>query len=200
MPEWFSEEDFRNDFSRVAIKEIERIDDLVGRLRGLAMPSQQSLVPVDLRIPLEETLTLLRGQLEQARISLDLEFDEDLPTIVGNFAQLKQLFLNLLVNAVEATEPAGRLSIRIRNHSTRDSRSVTVEVIDSGPGIPDDLLSKVFEPFVTTKPQGSGLGLSICRGITDVHRATIRARNNSDRKSTRLNSSHIQKSRMPSSA
>jgi PAS domain S-box-containing protein len=179
LPERFSEDDFRNDFSRIAIKEIERIDDLVARLRGLAMPSEQSLVPLDLRTPLEETLTLLRGQLEQARISLDVEFDEHLPPIVGNFAQLKQLFLNLLVNAVEATEPGGSLSIRVRNHSTRDGRSVTVEVIDSGPGIPEDLLSKVFEPFVTTKPQGSGLGLSICRGITDVHRATIRARNNS---------------------
>ncbi len=179
LPERFSEEDFRNDFSRVAIREIERIDDLVARLRGLAVPSQQSLVPLDLRVPMEETLALLRGQLEQARISLDLEIDEHLAPIVGNFAQLKQLFLNLLVNAVEATEPGGSLSIRVRNHSTRDGRSVTVEVIDSGPGIPEDLLSKVFEPFVTTKPQGSGLGLSICRGITDVHRATIRARNNS---------------------
>jgi len=179
LPERFSEDDFRNDFSRVAIKEIDRIDDLVARLRGLEVPSQQSLAPLDLRVPMEETLALLRGQLEQARISLELEIDEPLPPIVGNFAQLKQLFLNLLVNAVEATEPGGSLSIRILNHSTRDGRSVSVEVRDSGSGIPEDLLSKVFEPFVTTKPQGSGLGLSICRGITDAHRATIRARNNS---------------------
>jgi PAS domain S-box-containing protein len=179
LPERFSEDDFRNDFSRVAIKEIERIDDLVARLRGFAMPSQQSLVPVDLRAPLEETLTLLRGQLEQAQVSLDLEIDDHLPPIAGHFGQLKQLFLNLLINALEATEPGGRLSIRVCNHSTREGCSVTVEVRDTGSGIPDDLLSKIFEPFVTTKPQGSGLGLSICRGITDAHRATIRARNNS---------------------
>jgi len=143
------------------------------------MPSQQSLVPLNLSAPLEETLTLLRGQLEQARISLDLESDDHLPLIAGNFAQLKQLFLNLLVNAVEAMEPGGSLSIRVCNHSTREGRSVAVEVRDSGSGIPEDLLSRIFEPFVTTKPQGSGLGLSICRGITDAHRATIRVRNNS---------------------
>jgi signal transduction histidine kinase len=179
LPERFSEDDFRNDFSRVAIKEIERIDDLVARLRGFAMPSQQSLVPLDLRAPLEETLTLLRGQLEQARVSLDLEIDDHLPFIAGHFGQLKQLFLNLLINAVDATEPGGRLSIRVCNHSTREGRSVSVEIRDTGSGIPDDLLGKIFEPFVTTKPKGSGLGLSICRGITDAHRATIRARNNS---------------------
>jgi PAS domain S-box-containing protein len=179
LPERFSEDDFRNDFSRIAIKEIERIDDLVARLRGFAMPSQQSLVPLDLRAPLEETLTLLRGQLEQARVSLDLEIDDHLPFIAGHFGQLKQLFLNLLINAVDATEPGGRLSIRVCNHSTREGRSVSVEIRDTGSGIPDDLLGKIFEPFVTTKPKGSGLGLSICRGITDAHRATIRARNNS---------------------
>lgn len=179
LPERFSEDDFRNDFSRVAIKEIERIDDLVARLRGFAMPSQQSLVPLDLRAPLEETLTLLRGQLEEARVSLDLEIEDHLLPIAGNFGQLKQLFLNLLINALQATEPGGRLSIRVCNHSTREGRSVTLEIRDTGPGIPEDLLSKIFEPFFTTKPQGSGLGLSICRGITDAHRATIRARNNS---------------------
>ena len=179
MPERFSEDEFRNDFSRVAIKEIERIDVLVARLRGLAMPSDQSLAPLDLRTPLEETLALLRGQLEQARISLNLEFAEDLPLVAGDFAQLKQLFLNLLVNAVEAMDVGGSLSIRVRSHSMPERRTVTVDVIDSGVGIPEHLLSRVFEPFVTTKPHGSGLGLSICRGITDAHRATIRARNNS---------------------
>jgi len=92
---------------------------------------------------------------------------------------MKQLFLNLLVNALEATATGGSLAIRVRSHSTRTGDLVVVEVADSGSGIRDDLLTKIFEPFVTTKPHDSGLGLSICRGIADAHRATIRARNNS---------------------
>jgi two-component system NtrC family sensor kinase len=179
LPERFEEHDFRNEFSRVAIKEIERIDDLVARLRGLAISSQQTLTPLDLRTPIEETLALLRGQLEQARISLKVEFEEHLPLVAGSFAQLKQLFLNLLVNAVEATEPGGNLSIRVQSHPRPEGRTVAVDVVDSGSGIPEHLLGRVFVPFVTTKPQGTGLGLSICRGITDVHRATIQAQNNS---------------------
>jgi PAS domain S-box-containing protein len=179
LPERFSDEEFRDDFSRVALREIERIDDLVARLRGLVMPSKQSPTSLDVRTPLKETVALLRGQLEQARISLQLELDEDPPHIAGNFVQLKQLFLNLLVNALEATATGGRLAIRVRNHSTRAGDLVVVEIADSGSGISDDLLTKIFEPFVTTKQHGSGLGLSICRGIADAHRATIRARNNS---------------------
>jgi PAS domain S-box-containing protein len=178
LPERFSEDDFRNDFSRVAIREIARIDDLVARLRGLAVSPQHSLVPLDLKTPLEETLALLRGQLEQRQISLGLEFEDALPPVAASFAQLKQLFLNLLVNAVEASQPGAQISIRVRSQLTSDGRGVIVEISDSGPGIPDDLLSRIFEPFVTTKPQGSGLGLSICRGIADAHRAKISAFNN----------------------
>ena len=179
LPERFSEEDFRNDFSKVAIREIERIDDLVARLRGLAMPPQQSFMPLDLKTPLEETLALLRGQLEQRRISLSLDIDEDLPLVAGNSSQLKQLFLNLCVNAIEASEQHGKLYIRVqsRRHTLR-GRTVAVEITDAGPGIPEDLLSSIFEPFVTTKPQGSGLGLSICRGIAHAHQAAIHAQNN----------------------
>jgi len=179
LPERFSDEEFRNDFSRVALREIERIDDLVARLRGLAMPSQQPPASLDVRAPLKETIGLLRGQLEQAQILVHLELDEDPPHIAGTFVQLKQLFLNLLVNAIEATPAGGFLNIRVRSHSTRAGDFVVVEVADAGSGVPDDLLSKIFEPFVTTKRNGSGLGLAICRGIADAHRATIQARNNS---------------------
>ncbi len=179
LPERFTEDDFRNDFSKVAIREIERIDDLVARLRGLAVPPQHSLMPVDLRAALDETLALLRGQLEQRQITLRLDADRQLPAVVGSFAQLKQLFLNLIVNAIEASSQGSDLSITLRTRLTTDGPRVIAEIIDAGPGIPEDLLGRIFEPFVTTKPHGSGLGLSICRGIADAHRAKITAHNNS---------------------
>lgn len=178
LPERFSEEDFRHDFAKVVIREIERIDDLVARLRGLATAPVQKRRPLELRAPLEETLALLRGQLEQARIDVKTIYDNDLPLVSGDPAQLTQLFLNLLVNALEAMEPGGRLTVRIVNRSVPGGETVLVEIQDSGTGIPEALLGKIFDPFVTTKPRGSGLGLSICRGIADAHGAMIRAQNN----------------------
>ena len=178
LPERFTEEDFRNDFLKVVIQEIDRIDDLVDRLRGLATRPGQPLTMLDLRGPVEETLALLRGQLEQAQIRVTCELNGARPLIAGDPAQLKQLFLNLVMNALEAMDPGGELSIRATNREDSEAHTILVEITDSGSGIPEPLLSHIFEPFVTTKSRGSGLGLSICRGIADAHHATIRAFNN----------------------
>ncbi len=178
LPERFSEDDFRNDFAKVVITEIERIDHLVARLRGLATASSHTEIALDIRAPIEETLALLRGQLEQARITVELDVYREPPIIAGDLAQLKQLFLNLLMNAVEAMEPGGHITIRVGLRGTSRDQAVHVDVIDTGSGIPESVLSRIFDPFVTTKPKGSGLGLSICRGIVDAHKGRIRAYNN----------------------
>jgi PAS domain S-box-containing protein len=175
LPERFTDEDFRKDFSAIALKEIERIDQLVARLRGLAVPSHQSFRSVDVIEPLEETLALLRGQFLQKRIRITRAYGASNTRISGDTDQLKQLFLNLLINAVEAMEHDGEVVIRLTDRATHDGNSLLVEVTDCGTGIPEQLVGKIFEPFVTTKPRGSGLGLAICRGITDAHKGTIRA-------------------------
>ncbi len=177
LPERFTEEDFREEFSMIVLKEIERIDQLVARLRGLAVPSHASFRSVDIIEPLEETLALLRGQFLQKRINLMRAYAASNTRISGDSDQLKQLFLNILINAVEAMEHDGQLTIRLADRATHDGQSVLIEVSDSGPGIPENIIGKIFEPFVTTKPKGSGLGLAICRGITDAHKGTIRATN-----------------------
>jgi PAS domain S-box-containing protein len=176
LPERFSDEDFHGDFSRVVVREIERIDDLVARLRGLT-PTTQHLVPLDVLGPIRETLLLLRGQFEQAHIAVTTSFQDSLPLIAADANQLKQLFLNICVNAVEAMEAGGQLTIRATNQRTLGTQTVSIEFEDTGSGIPATLLPKIFDPFVTTKERGSGLGLSICRGIADAHRATIYAAN-----------------------
>jgi len=176
LPMKFADKDFRENFSRVAVREIERIDGLVERLRVLAAPSKP-LHPLDLREPIEETLELLRGQLEERRISVARLYDEVVPAVLGDHAQLKQLFLNLFLNAIEAIEPGGALTIRLNTHGEADTSTLLVEVVDTGCGIPEALLDKVFDPFFSTKSRGTGLGLAICRGIADAHRATVRAEN-----------------------
>jgi signal transduction histidine kinase len=179
LPERFTDEDFREDFSKIVIREIDRIDDLVDRLRGLATPHVQHLARLDVRVPIEETLALLRGQLEQAGIGVSLSGDISLPSIAGDMSQLKQLFLNLFINSLEAMDSGGRLAVRLIHSTSGGGQRVIVEIEDSGMGIPENLLATIFHPFITTKPRGSGLGLSISRGIADAHRATIQARNNS---------------------
>ncbi len=177
LPRSFGEEDFRENFSRVAVREIDRINDLVERLRVLSAPSKP-LHPLDVREPIEETLELLRPQLADRRTAVTRGYDERLPAILGDPAQVKQLFLNLFLNSLEAMEPGGTLAIRLMGRE--GDATLLVEVEDTGCGITEGLSEKIFDPFFSTKPQGTGLGLAICRGIADVHRATIRAENKRD--------------------
>jgi signal transduction histidine kinase len=117
LPERFLETDFREDFAKVVVTEIDRIDDLVGRLRGLAIPSPQpGGGAIDIREPISDTLALLRAQMEQAHISVTRDFQDETPFIVADMPQLKQLFLNLFINAIEAMGRAigGQAIVRIR--------------------------------------------------------------------------------------
>jgi PAS domain S-box-containing protein len=180
LPERFTDSDFREDFSKVVVREIARIDDLVGRLRGIAAPTQVLAGAVDVREPISETLTLLRAQLEQSRTAVRCEFHDPMPFVSVDEAQLKQLFLNLCLNAVEAMGNGGGLSINVFRKRTHGGHWIVVEVSDTGPGIPEAVKSSIFDPFFSTKPRGSGLGLAICRGITDAHAGLIRAENHLD--------------------
>src|SRR3990172_5775541 len=170
LPERFSDTDFRDDFSKVVKTEIDRIDGLVGRLRGLAAPGLGTGTATDIREPISETLSLLRGQLEQMQITVQRNRSEESPLVSVDSAQLKQLFLNLFLNAIEAMGSGGTLTVRVRRRGTHNGSWVSAQVVDVGPGIPDSIKSNIFDPFFTTKPRGSGLGLAICRGITDAHR------------------------------
>lgn len=177
LPERFADVDFRDDFSKVVVREIDRIDNLVARLRGIASAPQHQTGLVDLRQPIADTLKLLRGQLEQSRTTVRQLVEDDAPFVAIEDAQLKQLFLNIFQNALEAMGIGGELTIRVARSQSPGSAIILVEVSDTGPGMPESVKTHVFDPFFTTKPTGSGLGLAICRSIVDAHRGTIRAEN-----------------------
>ena len=178
LPERFSDIDFREDFSKVVVREIDRIDNLVARLRGIASAPQQQTGAVDLRQPISDTLKLLRGQLEQSRTLVRFAANDDPFFVSIDEAQLKQLFLNLFQNALEAMGSGGELNIRVSRAQISGTSTIVLEVSDTGPGMPDSVKAHIFEPFFTTKPTGSGLGLAICRSIVDAHRGSIRAEDN----------------------
>ncbi len=184
LPERADDQEFKSTFAKVAAKEVHRIEELLGRLRALAVPAVTTLHPLELGGPIADTLDLLRGEADRRHVRVLSEIEADLPPILGETDQLKQLFLNLLLNALEAMAGSGTLSVTVRADRPRrrpgrprpDGEGgglVTVRVTDTGPGIPREDLQRVFEPFFTTKSHGTGLGLAICRGIADAHRARL---------------------------
>ncbi len=178
LPSRFDDANFRESFSRVAGREITRIDELLERFRTLASASRQSMEPVDITVPIRNTLELLQPQLDGRGISLRRVGDTSPRPVLGNASQLEQLFLNLCLNALEAMDPHGELTVRVADLSDGGGSTLLVEVSDTGAGIPEELLGRIFDPFVTTKTKGTGLGLAICRAIADAHRAILRVRNN----------------------
>jgi PAS domain S-box-containing protein len=174
LPERADDQEFRSTFAKVAVKEIHRIEQLIGRLRALAVPSAFALRPIDLKVPLGETIDLLRGEADRRRVRFLVEIERDLPPVLAEPDQLKQLFLNLFLNGLEAMTAGGTLTVTVRADRERADRGlVTVRVTDTGPGIPREDLGRVFEPFFTTKSKGTGLGLAISRSIADAHRAAL---------------------------
>jgi two-component system nitrogen regulation sensor histidine kinase GlnL len=168
-------QDEQRQFAAIATHEIDRIDALLERLIEMRDFPRASFAPVDLAEVLADTLRLLRATLAQDSIAVVQELETGC-WVQGDREQLKQLCLNLLVNAREVVSDGGE--IRVRCWVRKGTRpSVVLETADTGPGIPEAVQETLFEPFVTTKPRGTGLGLALCRAIADVHRASIRAEN-----------------------
>src|SRR5690606_548746 len=133
-------------------------------------------VPVDLNAVISDVLALLEHQLELGRIKVRRDLDRGAAGIVGTEHKLQQVFLNLFLNARDAMPKGGWLSIASRIEGDR----LTVEISDTGSGIPSEHLSRIYDPFFTTKSlgHGTGLGLSITYGIVREHDGTIHVERN----------------------
>lgn len=156
-----------------------RAGEVVARLRALARRSAPEHVPVDLASVATEAAALLERELADHRVELTLALQPALPAVTGDRVQLQQVVINLMMNAVEAMQDSPlprRLAVTTRCERT-DERGprVLLEVRDRGNGVAEADLPRLFEPFYTSKPNGMGLGLSICRSILEVHGGTIDA-------------------------
>jgi C4-dicarboxylate-specific signal transduction histidine kinase len=158
------------------IGEAHRASDVIGGIRAMFKQGGDGKAPIDVNAAIREVLALLRADLETGGIAVETDLPEGLPAVVGSPAQLQQVLLNVLTNAVEAmdqvAERARKLRITSRPHDT-DGVMITVE--DSGAGIDPRNAKQIFEPFYTTKQQGMGLGLSICRSIVEAHGGRLSA-------------------------
>ena len=162
-----------------------RAAQVIRRLRAMLNRGEARLQPMDTAELVSEVLELAHAELITRRVTATTVVGPNLPPVLGDRVQLQQVLLNLLLNACEAMAstppPDRRLSLIV----TADARrNVQFSVRDSGTGIPQNLIDRLFEPFVTTKPEGLGLGLSISRTIVAAHGGRLWAQNNADRGAT----------------
>ncbi|WP_084423152.1 two-component system sensor histidine kinase NtrB [Cohnella thermotolerans] len=152
------------DYVDIVLAELERVNALVNEFLLLSKPKKVELQPVRLGKLFDEMLPMLRNEAVMHNVTLQYIPRNELPSIFADKELLKQVFLNLGKNAIEAMTEGGMLIIRERP-CPPGAAEVTVDVCDNGPGIPEEMIDRVFDPFFTTKEQGTGLGLSICQRI-----------------------------------
>ena len=155
-------------------KEVDRCTRIVDGLLDFSRPKGKAKVRVVLNALVDETLFLMKHHQRFKRLTVARELDMTLPAAKGNAEQLTQLLMALMLNAVDAMDDRGKLTVRTGRSPARTGE-VILEIEDTGVGIPRADRSKIFEPFYTTKPpgRGTGLGLSICYGIVEDHRGRI---------------------------
>ncbi len=162
--------------------EIERVNKIIRQFLDFARPRPPSLEPMDVRTVLEETLALLNYEMEAQGIRLERNYAPDLPAVPMDREQMKQVFLNLMLNATQAMDREGELTILTAlkpNPAGGKNRSfVEIGIRDTGPGMLEDIKGKIFEPFFSTKEEGIGLGLPIAQRIVEEHRGEIRVESN----------------------
>ncbi len=169
-----------NEYLQIAETEIDRISVIVRHMRDFYRPARQEIQKVDLHEVLVSVLTLTNKQLQHSNIVVERSWANDLPTIQANADHLKQVLLNLVLNAIDAMSSGGKLRIETERTkiSTHDGKGhvpgVQVRLTDNGVGIPTAQIPRLFEPFHTTKANGTGLGLSISYGIIKAHDGDIR--------------------------
>src|SRR5208282_887747 len=155
--------------------EVNRLNALVARFLDFARPLRLERRPVDAAPVIERALKSAREQYPNAAVRIERNFSPEAPRLALDEAMAEQVFLNLAVNAIEAMgESGGTLGVTVRAAESDGRTGAEIDFRDTGPGVPETMREQIFNPFVTTKKTGVGLGLSIVSKIVDEHSGTIR--------------------------
>lgn len=170
------------EYTDIMIREVDRVDQLIEQLLDLSRPARLALGPLNIHEILDDVLLLQTQTLADQRVGVRKRFDPSLPPVRGDKAQLTQVFLNLVKNALQAMSGGGALTIttraetdfHIRNRRAGRSRFIWVDIEDEGSGIKEEDLPHIFSPYFTTKNIGTGLGLAVSYRIIKEHGGLIR--------------------------
>ena len=197
LPEMFDDKEFRGKFSVLVLKEVERINQIIEKLLNFARPTKPVLGPCDMHELVDEVFLLLEEDIRRKNIHVRKEYTAERPVITVDREQVKQVLMNLLLNALQAVEGEGQIDVstayvwerakdgdwlrfrakkRLVQPAAGDNdkvRQFEIRISDTGCGISEDDLKHLFDPFFTTKPEGTGLGLAISHVIVEEHNGTL---------------------------
>ncbi len=157
-------------YTEIMLQELDRINQIVNEFMALAKPKETCLEQHDMREIVSAVVAILDTQAILKNIQIMTTCSDSLPNLDCDSNQLKQVLINLVKNAIEAMTEQGMIEITLAMH---DSDQLIVNVRDEGPGMPDDLIRRIGEPFITTKDNGTGLGLMISQRIVETHNGTL---------------------------
>jgi two-component system sensor histidine kinase HydH len=158
------------------VSEVDRLNRVVTDLVDIARPATASYRPEPVGPVVARAVSLFAAAADTASVQLQYDAAPEPLVVRGSSDRLYQTLVNLIRNAMQAVGESGTVTVRSRRHGD----TVVLEIEDSGPGVPPDMLPKIFSPFVTMKPDGAGLGLAIARRIVEEHGGTISVENRED--------------------
>jgi C4-dicarboxylate-specific signal transduction histidine kinase len=168
-----SDEDFQLALNQISQQAL-RAGEIIRRLRALVQNRETRLEPASPNDLIIEVLSFLQSDIRHGEVRVVRELDSQLPVALLDKIQIQQILLNLIRNAIEALAdtPASDRELRVVSR-VDGSGTLLIEIIDRGPGVPDELISRIFDPFCTTKATGTGLGLAISRTIAEAHQGKL---------------------------
>src|SRR3989475_4033508 len=180
---WLDAENLEEARNSVALMmdDAQRVTEIITRVRSLVKKAPPQKDWLDINQMIREIIGLARNEMQRNGVALETQLSDDMPLVFADRIQLQQVMLNLMMNAIEAMTQVTTPRELLISSEADDSKGVVVVVRDSGPGLDSKSLERLFEPFYTTKPQGMGMGLAICRSIVQAHGGRLWATTNRDR-------------------
>jgi hypothetical protein len=163
------EDDPRGQKMAIVVEEVERLERILATVMDFSKPSAPWKRPTKINQVIQNSCVLVAGDMEKAGAELDARLDPRLPLVMVDAEQLKQALLNILKNAAQSLGDGGRVTVSSRFEDS----AIWIDIADTGKGIPDDMLPNLFDPFFTTRPDGTGLGLAVTRKIIVDHGGDI---------------------------
>jgi signal transduction histidine kinase len=160
----------------ICLREVKRLDRVAGGVLSIARTHPPARTPCSLHDAVQQGLEALKPQLEECGIEVEAKLRASRDKVIGDAEQLKGVFLNLFLNAVDAMPRGGTLEVvsELRGGGGSSNGAIAVRVTDSGPGVPLDMRERIFEPFVSTKEEGSGFGLPLAQQTVEEHDGRLR--------------------------